>query len=72
MKMVIGNIEMNERAKALNDWKEYINKNRKKFKNLEKNHVATDNLLKDLVNERNSYMPKLSWINKEISKKQNK
>ena len=48
-------LEMNERAKAFNDWKEYINKNRKKLKNLEKNPVATDNILKHLVNVRNSY-----------------
>ena len=61
-------LEMNERAKAFNDWKEYINKNRKKLKNLEKNPVATDNFLNHLVNERNSYIPDLPGINKVISK----
>ena len=61
-------LEMNERAKAFDDWKEYINKNRKKLKNIEKNPVATDNFLKHLVNERNSYIPELPGNNKEISK----
>jgi len=60
--------EITERAKAFEDWKDFIDKKRKKVKDLEKNSVATDSFLNRMVNERSHDMPEIGAISKEINK----
>ena len=60
--------EITERAKAFNDWKEYIENKRKKLKNTEKNSTATNSFLERFIADRSTDKPELSGIIKEINK----